>query len=86
MTTRIIAEVAQGYEGKADYSELYVAAAAKAGATAVKFQIVYADDLAEPGYQYYDLYKRLEMEPAVWRTVKELCRESGGLYELGCGL
>ena len=70
MTTRIIAEIAQGYEGRADYCDFYVRAAAKAGADAVKFQIVYADDVAEPGYQYYDWFKKLEMDIAVWKATK----------------
>lgn len=78
--TRIIAEAAQGYEGKPDYCYLYVRAAAKAGATAVKFQIVYADDLAEPGYQYYDLYKTLEMDVAVWQQARDLASELGILF------
>lgn len=73
----IIAEIAQGYEGKPEYCELYVEAAAKAGATAVKFQIVYADDTALPGYQHYDFFKTLEMDVAVWKRVSELARKSG---------
>jgi sialic acid synthase SpsE len=70
MATRIIAEIAQGYEGRADYCDFYVRAAAKAGADAVKFQIVYADDVAEPGYQYYEWFKKLEMDVSVWKAAK----------------
>jgi N,N'-diacetyllegionaminate synthase len=70
MSTRIIAEIAQGYEGRADYCDFYVRAAAKAGADAVKFQIVYADDVAEPGYQYYEWFKKLEMDLSVWQAAK----------------
>ena len=70
MATRIIAEIAQGYEGRADYCDFYVRAAAKAGADAVKFQIVYADDVAEPGYQYYEWFKKLEMDLSVWKAAK----------------
>jgi sialic acid synthase SpsE len=77
MTTRIIAEVAQGYEGRADYCDFYVRAAAKAGADAVKFQIVYADDVAEPGYQYYDWFKKLEMDLSVWKAAKARAVEKG---------
>lgn len=77
MTARIIAEIAQGYEGRADYCDFYVRAAAKAGADAVKFQIVYADDVAEPGYQYYDWYKKLEMDISVWKAVKARATERG---------
>ncbi len=75
MPTKIIAEIAQGYEGRADYCDFYVRAAAKAGAEAVKFQIVYADDVAEPGYQYYEWYKKLEMDFDVWRAVRKRADE-----------
>ena len=77
MTTRIIAEIAQGYEGRPDYCDFYVRAAAKAGADAVKFQIVYADDVAEPGYQYYDWFKKLEMDISVWKAAKARATEKG---------
>jgi len=75
--TQIIAEVAQGYEGKPEFCELYVRAAAKAGADAVKFQIVYADDVAEPGYRFYDWYKKLEMPLDTWRNVRKQARDLG---------
>lgn len=77
MVTRIIAEIAQGYEGRADYCDFYVRAAAKAQADAVKFQIVYADDVSEPAYQYYDWYKKLEMDIGVWKAVKARAGERG---------
>lgn len=72
---RIIAEVAQGYEGKEAYCHLYVDAAARAQADAVKFQIVYADDVAEPGYQYYEWYKTLEMPLETWKRFRLRARE-----------
>jgi sialic acid synthase SpsE len=74
---KIIAEIAQGYEGRPDYCDFYVRAAAESGADAVKFQIVYADDVAEPGYQYYDWYKKLEMPVDVWRGVKARAEQVG---------
>lgn len=77
MKTRIIAEVAQGYEGRPDYCDLYVRAAAKAGAAAVKFQIVYADDTAEPGYEHYAFFKQLEMDVEIWQRVKARAEEMG---------
>jgi len=77
MSARVIAEVAQGYEGKPEYCHLYVKAAASAGADAIKFQVVYADDVAQPGYQYYDFYKTLEMDLAVWRGIKARAEELG---------
>ncbi len=61
MSVEIIAEAAQGYEGNVTQARLLARAAARAGADAVKFQLVYADELATPDYQYYDLFRNLEM-------------------------
>ena len=80
MKPRIIAEVAQGYEGKPEYCDFYVRAASKAGADAVKFQIVYADDIADPDHHYYDWYKQLEMDVAVWERSREAARKQSILF------
>lgn len=77
MNCKIIAEIAQGYEGHPLFSELYIKAAAKAGADSVKFQVVYADDLAEPGYEYYELFKSLEMDVAVWKNLRAIADDLG---------
>lgn len=66
----IIAEVAQGFEGNFDQSKLLIKAAAMSGADGVKFQLVYADELATPEYQYYNLFKELEMEETQWELLK----------------
>lgn len=73
----IIAEIAQGYEGSAKLVELYVKTAAAAGADAVKFQIFYADELALPEYQYYDLFKSLELPVEVWQEAVDAAHEKG---------
>lgn len=70
--TQIIAEIAQGFEGNPKYAELFVKAAAASGASAVKFQLVYADELATPDYKYYDLFKSLEMPDEVWENIANL--------------
>lgn len=67
----IIAEAAQGYEGKPLLGELLIRGAAAAGAEAIKFQIVFADDVAVPGYQHYAFYQQLEMAEPVWAALKE---------------
>lgn len=67
----IIAEAAQGYEGSVEISKLLIRSAKMAGADAIKFQVVYADDLAEKGYQYYDLFKSLEMSVDAWREIRD---------------
>lgn len=74
--TQIIAEIAQGFEGNPIYSNLFVRAAASAGADAVKFQLVYADELATPDYKYYDLFKSLEMDDEVWENLSNLATEN----------
>lgn len=65
----IVAEAAQGFEGRPVQAQLLVRAAAAAGADYVKFQLVYADELAVPSYQYFDLFRTLEMPDDAWRQV-----------------
>ena len=73
----IIAEIAQGFEGNFEQSKLLIKAAAKAGADSVKFQLVYADELATADYQYYALFKELEMEEAQWKLLKDYASSLG---------
>jgi len=68
----IIAEAAQGYEGSVDIAKLLVKAAAKGKASAIKFQVIFAEDLAEPGYQYYELFKQLEMSVESWQEIRDV--------------
>jgi N,N'-diacetyllegionaminate synthase len=73
----IIAELAQGFEGRADQARLLLRAAAAAGADAAKFQLVYADELATPDYKYYSLFQSLEMPDGVWNGLSQYARELG---------
>lgn len=73
----IIAEIAQGFEGNFEQSKLLIKAAAKAGADSVKFQLVYADELATADYQYYALFKELEMADAQWKSLKDYALSFG---------
>lgn len=77
MPVEIIAEAAQGYEGDPLLTRLLARGALRAGADAVKFQLVYADELATPDYQYYQLFQSLEMLPAEWETVIREVRDAG---------
>lgn len=73
----IIAEMAQSYEGSCEAARALVLAAADSGAEAVKFQIFDADELAVPGYTYYDLYKKLELPVRDWKALRDLAHARG---------
>lgn len=77
MPVEIIAEVAQGYEGDATLARLLARGAVRAGADAIKFQLVYAEEIATPDYQYYDLFRSLEMPREAWQAVAEETRAGG---------
>lgn len=71
----ILAEAAQGYEGSVEKALMLVLAAHKAKADGIKFQIIYADELCVPTYQYYDLFKSLEMPVSDWKKVVESAKK-----------
>ena len=71
----IIAEAAQGYEGDIGLAKSLVRAAAGAGADALKFQLVYADELCTPDYKYHQLFSSLEMPDGQWADLGRLARE-----------
>jgi len=73
----IIAEIAQGYEGNPKQLELLTTGALESGADALKYQLVYADELATPVYKYYDLFKSLEMDIVIWRGISNRIHEHG---------
>ncbi len=77
MNVEIVAELAQGFEGRPEQARLLLKAAAAAGADAAKFQLVYADELATPDYKYYDLFRSLEMADAVWSDLALYAVELG---------
>ena len=79
MSVRIIAEAAQGFEGDPILARLLVRAAGAGGADVVKFQLVLADELATREYEYYDLFKQLEMSVGDWESVAQ----EAGAAEIG---
>jgi len=86
----IIAEIAQGYEGNEKLTNLLTKGAIASNADAVKFQLVYADELATPDYKYYPLFKDLEMNKDIWIDICNQIHAAGkkvyfdvfGLYSL----
>jgi len=72
----IIAEAAQGFEGSQLLAALLVKAAASAKADAIKFQLVYADEIATSNYNYYKLFKKLELKNKVWKVIASDARKA----------
>ncbi len=68
-STKIICEVAQGYEGNPKLAEMLLESSFKTNADIVKFQLVYADELSTKSYKYYKLFKKLEMKEKIWRNL-----------------
>jgi N,N'-diacetyllegionaminate synthase len=77
MQIEIVAELAQGFEGKPEQARLLMKAAASAGASAAKYQLVYADELATPDYKHYALFRTLEMSDEVWAGLAAYAQELG---------
>jgi N,N'-diacetyllegionaminate synthase len=75
MKNKIIAELAQGFEGDLTKAKLLVNAAASSGADIVKLQLVYADELATPDYLHYKLFKSLEMPDNSWKELLDYSKE-----------
>jgi sialic acid synthase SpsE len=73
----IIAEIAQGYEGNKKLANLLTKGAIASNADAVKFQLVYADELATPDYEYYKLFKDLEMDKGIWIDICSQIHDAG---------
>lgn len=72
---RIVAEAAEGYAAGWDKELALVELAARAGATAVKFQVLYEGELLTPGHPASGFVRELELPPDRWRAVGELSAE-----------
>ncbi len=72
---KIVAEIAQGFEGSLELSKLFIRAASSARANLVKFQMVYADDLATEDYEHYNLFKSIELSENEWGILKNFASE-----------
>jgi len=71
----IIAEAALSYHGNKELAKLLVHAASIGLADAVKFQIMYADDICVQPYEYYNLFTQMELSSAAWKEIRDFSRE-----------
>ena len=72
---KIIAELAQGFEGNLNQAKILLKAASSSGADIAKLQLVYADELATSDYIHYKLFKSLEMSDNEWKDLYDYSRE-----------
>jgi N-acetylneuraminate synthase/N,N'-diacetyllegionaminate synthase len=72
---RIVAEAAEGYGGEWGKELALVELAARAGAGAVKFQLLHPDELLVPSHPLYGLVADLQLPPERWRAVAERAGE-----------
>ncbi len=73
----IIAECAQGYlqkekEDSIGLAKWLVKTCSAAGANGIKFQLIYADEIATLDYKYYNLFKDLEIGREGWKKICEI--------------
>lgn len=85
MKVKIIAEIAQGYEGKPEQARLLAKAGVLCNADAIKFQCVYADDICVPDYKHYSFFKTLEMPLEVWADLSKIVHDAGKEFILNVG-
>lgn len=86
----IIAEAGTGHEGDSDRLEALIREAARAGADAVKFQMVIAREILHPDtgivelpggpVRLYDRFRALEKPRSFYETALRLCREAGVIF------
>ena len=70
-----IAEAAQGFEGDLNIAKELINVAKKSNADSIKFQMVFADELATQDYKLYNFFKKLEMSTADWVKCSKLCKK-----------
>lgn len=69
VSINLIAEIGQGHEGSLKNSIIHIKKAHKSGASSVKFQIVYAKDLATSTDKNFSLFKKIEMQENEWKKL-----------------
>lgn len=74
--TKIIAEIAQGYEGKPNLLKKLTREASSLKIHGIKYQLVYADELATPDYKYFKLFRQLEMNEKYWKQVSNILKKN----------
>ncbi|PIP67264.1 MAG: hypothetical protein COW93_01105 [Parcubacteria group bacterium CG22_combo_CG10-13_8_21_14_all_41_9] len=73
----IICEIAQAHSGSFSVAKKLIKSASIAGADAIKFQIVYPDELLVTNHDSYGLFSKTAFTDAQWRELFHLSRSVG---------
>lgn len=71
----LIAELAQGFEGNIKLAKKLISASLKAKADAVKFQLVFADEICTKDYKDYKFFKKLELSLVKWKEIRKFSKK-----------
>ena len=67
--TYFISEIAQGYEGNYNLAKKLIMETSNTGADIIKFQLIFAEELATKDYIHYKLFKKLEIPKIQWQAL-----------------
>lgn len=86
----IIAEIGTSHEGSVEKAKKLVDVAVESGASTIKFQWVYADEILHPNTGYvklptgnirlYDRFKQLECDPSFYQEMKDYIHSKGAKF------
>lgn len=71
----IIAEIAQGYEGKPHLLKQLTKEASSLKISGIKYQLVYAEELATSDYKYFKFFRQLEMNEKYWKQICNILKK-----------
>ena len=71
----LIAELAQGYEGSVNLAKKLIQGSVKGKADAVKFQLVFADEICTKDYKDFKIFKNLELNLSQWKEIRDFSKK-----------
>ena len=73
--TELIAELAQGFEGSVKIAKKLIVGSYKGKADAVKFQLVFADEICTNDYKDFKIFKKLELTFRQWKEIRDFSKK-----------
>ena len=73
--TELIAELAQGFEGSVKIAKKLIIGSYKGKADAVKFQLVFADEICTNDYKDFKIFRKLELTFKQWKEIRNFSKK-----------